>query len=195
MLKSDIIEFFDYHAAGWDDGMIRDDNIINTILDNAMVAKGKDVLDVACGTGVLIPDYLARNVKSVTGVDISPKMVQIAKGKFRQENVNIICADVETAEFGQKFDCIVVYNAFPHFPDPDNLIKILSSHLKEGGMLTVAHGMSREKIDQIHSGSASKISNGLMDENMLADIFEKYVQVTAKISNEEMYQVVGCLNK
>lgn len=193
MNKKDIIEFFDRCASSWDAEMIRDDKIINTILDNAKVTEGKAVLDVACGTGVLIPDYLKRNVRSVTAIDISPEMAKIAKDKFTEENVTVICGDVETAEFEHKFDCIIVYNAFPHFPDPENLICVLASHLKPGGSLTVAHGMSREKIDHHHSGSASKVSNGLMHEDDLAEIFESHLQVTVKISNDKMYQVTGCL--
>lgn len=191
MEKKDIIEFFDMCAPEWDADMIRNDDIINIILDNAKVCEGKDVLDVACGTGVLIPDYLARNVNTVTAIDISPEMVKIAKGKFRQENVRIICGDVEAKEFEHKFDCIVVYNAFPHFPEPENLIKILASHLKDDGVLTVAHGMSRAQIDHHHSGKASKVSKGLMSADELAEIFEKNLEVSVKISDNRMYQVVG----
>ena len=93
--KKEVIEFFDRLASDWDAGLIRNEEIINTILDNAGVTAGKDVLDVACGTGVLIPDYLKRKVRSVTGVDISPKMAEIAKEKFPQEQVTILCGDVE----------------------------------------------------------------------------------------------------
>lgn len=195
MLKEDVIEFFDRYALNWDTEMIRDDRIINIILENALVSEGKEVLDVACGTGVLVPDYLARKVKSVTAVDISPNMVQIARSKFHQENVNILCADIETAEFAHKFDCIVVYNAFPHFPEPENLIRVLASHLKPGGTLTVAHGMSRAQIDKCHTGAAKNVSNGLMTENELANIFKSYLQVIKKVSNEEMYQVVGYMRE
>lgn len=53
--------------------MIRNEPVIRTILDNAGIRAGVDVLDVACGTGVLFPDYLARDVHSVTGVDIARK--------------------------------------------------------------------------------------------------------------------------
>ena len=193
MLKKDVIDFFDRCASDWDDEMIRDDRIINMILDNAMVGEGKDILDVACGTGVLIPDYLVRNVKSVTAIDISPNMVKIAQSKFQQENVTVLCEDVETAMFEGKFDCIVVYNAFPHFPEPENLIRILASWLKPGGTLTIAHGMSRKQIDQCHAGAAKKVSNGLMTETKLAELFTNYVTVEKIISNEEMYQVVGRL--
>lgn len=194
---TDVIDFFDHLAPNWDAGLVRNDDVIHTILDNAGVCEGADVLDVACGTGVLIPDYLERKAGSVTAIDISSEMVRIAKEKFEKENenVNILCGDVETAQFDRKFDCIVVYNAFPHFSQPERLVKRLADCLKPGGTLTVAHGMSRAKIDHRHSGSASKVSRGLMSEEELADLFETVLSVTEKISDERMYQVAGVKNK
>ena len=191
MNKKDVIAFFDRLAPQWDADMIRHDHIIDQILDNAGVTAGKRVLDVACGTGVLIPDYLKRNVASVTGVDISAEMVKIAQEKFPQENVTILCADVEEAPLEPVYDCIMVYNAFPHFPEPMQLIRTLSGLLAPGGTLTVAHGMSRAKIDNHHEGTASKVSVGLMHEDALAGLFRMYLNVTVKISNDEMYQVTG----
>ncbi len=192
--KKEVIEFFDRHAPNWDADLIRNDDIIGTILDNAAVTEGKVILDVACGTGVLIPDYLKRKVASVTGIDISPKMTEIARAKFPQPEVTILCGDVETVDFEKQFDCVVVYNAFPHFPDPKRLIRTLSGLLKPGGTLTVAHGMSREKIDAHHHGSANHVSNGLMSAEDLGSIFEEYLTVTAMISNDRMYQVAGQRN-
>ena len=191
MEKQDIINFFDRLAPSWDDDMIRSDTVIHEILDGAGIKPGVTVLDVACGTGVLIPDYLNRQVASVTGVDISPEMVKIARQKFPQENVTILCADVESADFNGSFDCIVIYNAFPHFPNPENLIEVLSGLLNPGGTLTVAHGMSRQKIDAHHQGAASKVSMGLIHEDALCAIMQKHLTVTVKVSNDRMYQVTG----
>lgn len=190
MNQQDVIAFFDRLAPQWDADMIRNDRIISLILDNAGVTAGKTVLDVACGTGVLFPDYLDRNVASVTGVDIAPEMVKIAAGKYPGQ-IDVLCGDVQTMDFGRKFDCIVIYNAFPHFPDPEGLVAALSAMLNPGGSLTVAHGMSRAAIDHHHEGPASKVSVGLMHEDALAEIFSKYLTVTVKISNDQMYQVVG----
>lgn len=189
MNKQDVIAFFDRLAPGWDDDMIRHDDIIEQILDNAGVTAGKDVLDVACGTGVLFPDYLARKVASLTAIDISPEMAKIAQSKFPE--VTVLCGDVETASFDRKFDCIVVYNAFPHFPDPEKLIAVLCRLLKPGGTLTVAHGMSRAAIDNHHKGTASTVSVGLMHEDALGEIFSRHLTVTTKISDDRMYQVTG----
>lgn len=192
MIKTDeVIAFFDRLAPDWDSEMIRNDEIISVILDNAGVSEGKDILDVACGTGVLIPDYLERGVSSMTGIDISPEMVKIARQKYPQDKVRILCGDIENTSFGKLFDCVVVYNAFPHFPDPERLIERLSSLLKPGGTLTVAHGMSREKIDAHHNGTASHVSNGLMSAEDLSDIFARSLRVETVISDERMYQVTG----
>ena len=192
MEKKDIIEFFDRCAPTWDAGMIKDDRIIGTILDNAEVGANMDILDVACGTGVMFDYYLERNVASVTGIDISPEMAKIAAEKYAaEENVQVVCADVEEYSFGKKFDRIVVYNAFPHFPYPKRLLKILAGLLKEGGRLTVAHGMSREAIDGHHKGAASKVSNGLMSAEELKRIFDAHFDVEVVISNRHMYQVSG----
>ena len=192
--SKEVIAFFDRLAPDWDAEMIRSDEIIAAILDKAEVSAGKDVLDVATGTGVLIGDYLARGVASVTGIDISPNMARIAQGKYPQENVKILCGDVERTDFDRLFDCIVVYNAFPHFPDPARLIAHLASLLKPGGTLTVAHGMSREKIDAHHHGAASRVSNGLLPAEELSAIFAAHLTVTAVISDDRMYQVVGKKN-
>jgi len=192
MDKKEVIAFFDRCAAGWDAGMIKSDAIIGKILDNAEVSAGQTVLDVACGTGVMFDYYLQRQVASVVGIDISPQMAKLAAEKFAKEpRVQVICGDVEEYAFGQKVDRIVVYNAYPHFPFPRRLFKILAGLLKEGGRLTVAHGMSREAIDGHHSGEASKVSNGLMSADSLKRIFDAHFDVEVVISNRHMYQVSG----
>ena len=189
MEKKDIITFFDKCAPWWDEDMVRNEDLITLILDNGGIKEDIHVLDVACGTGVLFPDYLKRNVASVTGIDISPEMAKIAQAKFPE--VKVICDDVETVDFGKKFDAIMVYNAFPHFPDPAHLIKVLAGLVKPGGKLSVAHGMSREKLTSHHAGRASKVSIDLIHEKELAALMEPYFDVDVIISNDRMYQVAG----
>ena len=192
MDKNDVIEFFDGIAPTWDAEMIPKDRIIGIILDNAGIKPGMNVLDVACGTGVMFPHYQMRGASSVTGIDISSEMAKIAAKKYADcDTVSVICGDVEEQEFKQKFDFIMVYNAFPHFPDADRLIRRLSSLLSEGGILTVAHSMSREQINEHHSGKAHHVSNGLISSDELSAVFSAYTDVTVNISDENMYQVTG----
>lgn len=188
MKKKDIISFFDRCAPWWDDDMIRNENIIDTILTGGGIQAGMDVLDVACGTGVLFPDYLKRGVASITAIDISPEMVKIAQSKFPK--IEVICGDVETTEFGRKFDAVMVYNAFPHFPDPAHLIAVLAELVKPGGKLSVAHSMSRATLTKHHE-RASQVSIELLEEHELAALFEPWFDVDILLSNDQMYQVAG----
>ena len=191
MNKADVIAFFDRCAPEWDADMIRNEPVIQTILDNAGVCAGIDVLDVACGTGVLIPDYLKRSVRSVTGIDISPEMIRIAKKKFPQESVKLICGDVESVQLNRQFDCVMVYNAFPHFPNPKELIDHLAELVQSGGRLSIAHGMSRAMLTRHHSGSASRVSIELPEAEAVAQMMDEAFRVDVVVSDDTMYQVCG----
>ena len=184
-----VIDFFNRCACTWDAEMIRNEDVIRTILDNGGIHDEIDVLDVACGTGVLFPDYASRGVASVTGIDIAPEMARRAQEKF--PNVNVICGDVGSYSFNRQFDAVMVYNAFPHFPEPERLIGRLAELTKPGGRLSVAHGMSRAMLAHHHSGAASKVAIDLMDEHDLAALFATWFDVDVVISDDRMYQVAG----
>ena len=191
MDKNEMIAYFDRCAPCWDRENRADPAVIRAILDNAQVGEGQDVLDVACGTGVLFPFYLERKVRSLTAIDLSPAMVKIAGEKAAEApNVTLVCGDVETWKPDKRFDCIVVYNAFPHFPNPKRLLKNLAGLLKEGGRLTVAHGASREAINAMHEDKAA-VSQELMEAQKLTRLFDAHYDVEVMISNDRMYQVVG----
>ena len=189
MNKDSIKKFFDTIAPKWDNEPIADKEILDIILDNGGIKENVNVLDVACGTGVLFPYYLHRNVKSITAVDLSPEMVKIAKSKFPQAEV--ICGDAENAVFDKQFDAIMIYNAFPHFPEPQKVIENLAKALKSNGRFTIAHGMSKKELDAVHMKSAGKVSNLLPECEELAELLCPYFNVDIMISNEKMYQVTG----
>lgn len=189
MDKEIIREFFNGFAPNWDNEPIAEKEIIDTILNNAEIKESINVLDIACGTGVLFPFYLERNVKSITAVDLSPEMVKIAKSKFPQADV--ICGDADSISFQKQFDVIMIYNAFPHFPDPKVLIENLSKALKSGGKISIAHGLSKKELDEIHMKSAGRVSNILPECEELARLLSPYFNVDIQISNDSMYQVVG----
>lgn len=189
--NEEVIKYFNARSENWNDEIVINDKKINKILDNAHISENMKILDVACGTGVLIPYYLERNVQSVLGVDISPGMIEIARRSFNDSRISFYVGDAEKSPIESDYDGIVIYNAFPHFKDGERIIQYLSEHLKDGGYLTVAHGMSREQTDAHHKGSAKHISNGLMEIDELSKIFSKYLTVTASISDSEIYQIVG----
>ncbi|NCC66682.1 MAG: class I SAM-dependent methyltransferase [Clostridia bacterium] len=192
MDKRNVIEFFDQKAPIWDAMSPKSsDEVINTILDNAGVAEGVSVLDIGCGTGVLIPFYLERGVSSVTAVDFSEKMIEAAKQNFTDPRVKLICADAEVAAFDGPFDCCIIYHAFPHFTDPNAMIANLSKYIKKGGSITIAHGFSRARIDQQHHAVAEGVSEELWSDDKLTELLAPYFDVTVIISDDKMQDMIG----
>lgn len=189
MNKADVISFFDEKADVWDEELIINDALIEKIFSNGGVKDGVRVLDVACGTGVLFPYYFDKGVSSVTGIDISGEMVKRAKEKFPQTEV--FQGDAETFSFENEFDVIMIYNAFPHFVNPRALFENLYKFLKPGGRISVAHGMSKEKIDMCHFGKAKGISNALPEADDLSRLMGEYFRIDTVISDAQMYQVSG----
>lgn len=189
MNKQDIVSFFDNIAPLWDAQQDHNEQVTEAILDKGGISEGVHVLDVACGTRVLFADYQKRKVASVTGVDISPEMVKIAKSKF--SDYEIICADAETVTFDKQFDIVMIYNAFPHFVNPHKLIGNLAKVVKHGGRLTIAHGMSKEELDKFHMKNAGKISNLLPEKEETAAILSHFFDVDVMISDDRMYIISG----
>ena len=188
MDKKDIISFFDEFAHNWDNINQQNAEVIEAILDNAQIKENTKVLDVACGTGVLFPYYLSRKA-DVVGIDFSEEMVKNAKLKFSE--INVICADAETFSCDKKFDVVMIFNAFPHFPEPLKIIKNLSMLLNENGKISIAHGASREEIQKCHQGSAKKISLDLPEIQEIKKMLEKYFEIDILISDDKMYQISG----
>jgi SAM-dependent methyltransferase len=109
-------------------------------IEAAVVAVGDRVLDVGCGTGPAAIE-LARLVGpsgSVTGVDISPLLIERARDRAARsglDNVVFAVADAQTAELGSQFD--VVYSQFGvmFFEDPVAAFTNMRRASRPGGRL------------------------------------------------------------
>ncbi len=192
MNKREIAAYFDLQAPHWDARMVTDDEKLRLILDTAGVTRHTVVLDVACGTGVLFPYYLARNVSRVIGVDLSREMTRIAVAKQSDPRIEVLCADIETLPVHLRCDCCVVYNAFPHFEDPARLIACLARWVKPGGRLTVAHSMGLEALRRHHAGRAEHVSREMLPPSALAALFAPWFEADTAEADAEKYLVSGC---
>ena len=77
------------------------------------------------------------------------------------------------------------------FPDGARLVNHLAGLLRVDGLLTVAHGFSRETINAHHAGSARHVSNGLPPMDGMRRLFAPALDVVMSVSDDEMYQIVG----
>lgn len=191
MNKDSVRSFFDAAAPGWDADMVTDSEKLTAILDAAGVGPGSRVLDVACGTGVLFPWYLRRQAGTVLGVDLSPEMVRIAAGKVTDPRIRVLCADMETLPVTEAFDCCVVYNAFPHFEDPERLVSRLALWVRPGGRIAIAHSMGLETLRRHHAGAAKDVSREMLPAPALTALLEPWFAVDTAVSDADKYIVAG----
>lgn len=99
--------------------------------------RNKRVLDLGCGYGWHCIYAMEQGASSVVGVDISRKMLEVAKQKTRFPQVEYICCAMEDAAFPEEsFDVVLSSLAFHYVADFGRLTEKIRNLLKPGGNLT-----------------------------------------------------------
>jgi ubiquinone/menaquinone biosynthesis C-methylase UbiE len=140
--------------------------VSDQLIRSAGITSGNMVLDVATGAGepALTIAKVVGPAGRVTGVDLSPEMLQIAKQRAASQdimNVEFRVIEDETLSMFQDniFDSIVCRNGLMFMPDPVKALKAFLRVLKPGGKASVTVWGSPEKapvisavmIDMLHS--------------------------------------------
>ncbi len=160
-------EYFNKIAAQWDQKLDLRPEDLQPILSRLEVKEGERVLDVGCGTGVLLP-YLLQLVGEsgqVVGLDIAEKMLAMAREKIRAQNLTLHRADAARTDLAPaSFQHIICFSVFPHFKDQFKVTKELSRLLTTRGQLVVAHAAGRKSINQLHRELGKPVSEDLLPE-------------------------------
>ena len=150
-------EFFNALAESWDTTRAHDSARLRELTARTGIGPGDTVLDIGCGTGVLIPFLRERVGDSgcVLGIDIADNMVKIAADKFaRFDNVAVRRADIMEFSTDCLFQHVTCLNFFPHIQDrPAFLRKVIGEWLAPEGFLHVFHDISRTRVNAIHGES------------------------------------------
>jgi len=95
------------------------------------------VLDIGCATGTQCGD-IANNVKQVTGIDISSKLLAIAEQRMAERNLDNI-EFIQSSVFDEafqpgSFDVVMAFFVLHFFEDIDAVFKRVHELLKPGGI-------------------------------------------------------------
>lgn len=97
-------------------------------------------LDVACGPGVVSCAVAAR-VGTVTGVDLTPAMIDEAERKAREEgidNVSFLLGDATALDFTDgSFDGAITRFSFHHIPVPSRVLAEMARLVRPGGWIVI----------------------------------------------------------
>lgn len=119
----------------------RSEDIQERIVRLARPEPQDEVLDVACGPGVLVC-ALARVVRQARGIDLTPAMLEQARTTQRDQglsNVSWDLGDVGALPYVDgRFDIVTCRFAFHHFPQPLAVLREMRRVCRAGGRIVVA---------------------------------------------------------
>lgn len=96
------------------------------------VPPGADVLEVGCGTGTLLASLRPRRG---VGIDISPRMIEIACAKFPEFEFSV--ADAENFSLTDTFDFIIIPDVIEHLSDVEAMLRAVRARCRPGGQVIV----------------------------------------------------------
>jgi 2-polyprenyl-6-hydroxyphenyl methylase/3-demethylubiquinone-9 3-methyltransferase len=106
-------------------------------IDERAALRGKAVLDVGCGGGILA-ESMARRGAQVTGIDLATKPLGVARLHALESGVdNVQYREIATealaAESPAAFDVVTCMEMLEHVPDPASAVQACATLAKPGG--------------------------------------------------------------
>ena len=103
--------------------------------------SGNSCLDIACGDGDLLNNYLFKKYNKLDGVDISKLLISIAKKRGKQ-NCNFYVEDIEkyvedAIHKKKQYDSIYMLAILEHIMWPTDFIHKIAKILKRGGKIVI----------------------------------------------------------
>ena len=138
-----IIEIYKKHARAWTE--LRGNFLYEKAwLDHflALIPQHSKILDLGCGSGKPIADYLIQHDHKITGVDSSNVMIEMAQQNFPEQYW--LQADMRTVELDQKFNAILAWDSFFHLTPDDQrqMFTQFSKFAESGSVLMFSSGPS-----------------------------------------------------
>lgn len=191
MTNTFIKNFFDHLAPDWDGFEECSAQKKLFLLNKIGLKKGASVIDVACGTGAITSLIHDITNSAVIGVDLSSKMISIAKQKYKGLDwATFYHADFLSFSPQQKFDFAVLYNCYPHFSVVSALAEKAYTILNDSGGLAILHSLSRSDLNAHHEMHAQGVSRAILSPSEEGKNFIKYFNIETAEENEQYYLLV-----
>jgi 2-polyprenyl-6-hydroxyphenyl methylase/3-demethylubiquinone-9 3-methyltransferase len=138
---------FDATAQRWWDprGEFRPLHVLNPVrldyVDEKASLRGKRVLDVGCGGGIL-SEAMARRGAEVTGIDLAPQTIEVAELHALENQLTIRyvreAAETHAAHSAGAYDVVTCMEMLEHVPEPDSVLRALHELVRPGGDIFVS---------------------------------------------------------
>ncbi len=169
-------EFFNERAEQWLDmwyknsGMgacTRYEREFERLFSLMNLQSGDSVLDLGCGSGVLVP-YILDHIGSggmLQEVDYAEKMIEVNRRLHEDGRITFVVAGADELTVHDKsFDVVICFSSFPHFQRKPETLAMTAKTLKPGGKLIIAHFDSSQDINSLHRKHESVMHDFLPSE-------------------------------
>jgi ubiquinone/menaquinone biosynthesis C-methylase UbiE len=149
--KKESREFFDKQANQYDSTLAgrQSKRLYDFIIRTMDRFEYKSVLDVGCGTGNLLFEVLKRKKVSTAGIDLSEKMIDVAKMRLGEE-ADLRSGDSEHLPWkSESFDMVTCTLSFHHYPNPEAVLDEMKRVLNPGGKVIIADPWAPSPFRQI----------------------------------------------
>lgn len=158
-----IISLYERNAHTWDKdrgGVLLEKTWMDRFL--ALLPRGASILDLGCGSGRPIAHYLVECGHGVTGVDSSPSLIGICKGRFPQQQW--VVADMRTLRLERTFDGVLAWDSFFHLAPDDQrrMFPIFKAHAAPAAPLMFTSGPAAGEVIATYRGEP--LYHGSLDE-------------------------------
>ena len=182
-----IKDFFDRIAPNYTHD---DSKLIDDLLDSLKIGKCERILDLGCGKGIISEKLASLNQGEVVALDISSKMIELAKENVKDKHVTFVNADFYEYHSDKKFDAIVCFDAYPHFLNVKGFILKSVELLNEDGLLAIIHDIGRPTLNKHHQSHAMNVSRLLHKPTTEAEIFKLYFTPLELEESENHYKMI-----
>ena len=144
-------KFWDNASKNYDKTEERFEYIHSKSRENTkkLLKSSNIVLDYGCGTGTTSCE-IANHVKEIHAIDISSKMIEIAKRKAvasKVENINFVQTDIFDKRYKKEsFDVILAFNMLHTVADPQVVLQKIYELLKPEGLFISVTPCLRDKM-------------------------------------------------
>ena len=156
-------EYFNQLASKWDQMTPEETRArLPQMIDYLGIKPGDTILDVGCGTGILLPLLYkaADGGGKIVSLDIAEEMLKQARNNGHQGNINFIHADVAAIPLSDEaFDLVICYSCFPHFANKPGALAEMARVMRNGGRLAICHTDSRQAINKLHKSIGNTVGN------------------------------------
>ncbi len=166
--QKEINTFFDHHAPHWDSYLDEDYlKKAQRLLNKIEINPSNTVLDIGCGTGILVP-YLWNRLQhkgTLIEADISQEMIRHGKMKLKNIPCHWLITDAHYLPLkSETINIIICFSIFPHLINKEQAIKEHTRVLKKGGVWVVCHSRSRIEINEFHKNIGGVVENHFIPE-------------------------------